>query len=109
MKLLKLFIALNLSISVVLFTPLSAHATPKVIEQVAAVVNNNVILESDVNDMLKTIKASAEPGTLPSDKVLRHQIIERLIIENLILQKAAKAKITISDDEVTGAIDSIAA
>ena len=108
MKLLKLFIALNLSINVA-FTPLSTYAAPKVIEQVAAVVNNNVILESDVNDMLKTIKASADPRTLPSDKVLRHQIIERLIVENLILQKAAKAKITISDDEVTGAIDQIAA
>ena len=108
MKFLKLFIALNLSINVAL-TPLSTYAAPKVIEQVAAVVNNNVILESDVNDMLKTIKASADPRTLPSDKVLRHQIIERLIVENLILQKAAKAKITISDDEVTGAIDGIAA
>ncbi len=108
MKLLKLFIALNLSINVA-FTPLSTYAAPKVIEQVAAVVNNNVILESDVNDMLKTIKVSADPRTLPSDKVLRHQIIERLIVENLILQKAAKAKITISDDEVTGAIDQIAA
>ncbi|WLT06408.1 peptidylprolyl isomerase SurA [Gilliamella apis] len=109
MKLLKLFIALNLSINVALFTPISAHAAPKVIEQVAAVVNNNVILESDVNDMLKTIKASADPRTLPSDKVLRKQIIDRLIVENLILQRAAKAKITISDDEITGAIDGIAA
>jgi peptidyl-prolyl cis-trans isomerase SurA len=109
MKLLKLFIALNLSINLGIMMPLSANAVPKVVEQVAAIVNNNVILESDVNDMLKTIKASADPKNLPNDKVLRQQIIERLIIENLILQKAAKAKIKVSDNEVTNAISRIAA
>ncbi|MWN05046.1 peptidylprolyl isomerase SurA [Gilliamella sp. Pas-s95] len=108
MKLLKLFITLNLSISLGIITPLSANAAPKVVEKVAAVVNNNVILESDVNDMLKTIKASTDPQNLPNDKILRQQIIDRLVIENLILQKAAKAKITVSDDEVTNAIDKIA-
>lgn len=108
MKLLKLIIALNLSISLGLAMPLSVNAAPKVIESVAAIVNNNVILESDVNDMLKTIKASTDPQNLPSDQVLRKQIIDRLITENLILQKATKNKITISDDEVTDAIGRIA-
>ena len=108
MKLLKLFIALNLSVNLMLFTSLSANAAPKVVEQVAAVVNNNVILESDVSDMLKTIKASSDPSSLPNDKILRQQIIDRLIIEKLILQRAAKAKITISEDQVTAAIENIA-
>ncbi|PXZ08264.1 peptidylprolyl isomerase SurA [Gilliamella apicola] len=108
MKLLKLFIALNLSVNLMLFTPLSANAAPKVVEQVAAVVNNNVILESDVSDMLKTIKASSDPSSLPNDKILRQQIIDRLIIEKLILQRAAIAKITISEDQVTAAIENIA-
>ena len=108
MKLLKLFIALNLGVNLMLFTPLSANAAPKVVEQVAAVVNNNVILESDVSDMLKTIKASSDPSSLPNDKILRQQIIDRIIIEKLILQRAAKAKITISEDQVTAAIENIA-
>lgn len=108
MKLLKLIIALNLSLSICLLNPLAANAAPRVIEQVAAVVNNNVILESDVQEMLKTIKASTNPNNLPNDKILRQQIIDRLIVENLILQKAAKAKITVSDDEVTKAIAQIA-
>lgn len=108
MKLLKLIIALNLSISIGLLTPLTASAAPKVLEQVAAVVNNNVILESDVQDMLRTIKASTNSQKLPDDKTLRKQIIDRLIIENIILQKAAVAKITISDEDVTNAISQIA-
>ncbi|WP_294615839.1 peptidylprolyl isomerase SurA [uncultured Gilliamella sp.] len=109
MKLLKLIIALILSINLGFITSLSVNAAPKVVEKVAAVVNNNVILESDVNDMLKTVKASTDPKNLPNDKLLRQQIIDRLVTENLILQKAAKAKITISDDEVTDAIEKIAA
>ncbi|MCX8648826.1 peptidylprolyl isomerase SurA [Gilliamella sp. B2776] len=108
MKLSKLLITLNLSLTIGLLTPLSTVAAPKVIERVAAVVNNNVILESDINDMLKTIKASTDASNLPNDNVLREQILDRLIIENLILQKAAKAKITINDDEVTNAIARIA-
>ncbi|OCG30290.1 peptidylprolyl isomerase SurA [Gilliamella sp. Choc4-2] len=110
MKLSKLIIALNLSISIGIFAPISIiYAAPRVVEQVAAVVNNNVILESDVNEMLKTIKASSDKRNLPDDKILRQQIIDRLITENLILQTAAKAKITVSDDEVTEAISRIAA
>ncbi|MCX8728858.1 peptidylprolyl isomerase SurA [Gilliamella sp. B2969] len=108
MKISKLLIALNLSLSIAVINPLSANAAAKVVEQVAAVVNNNVILESDVNDMLKTIKASTDPRNLPNDNVLRQQILDRLIVENLILQKAAKAKITVSDDQVSNAIAKIA-
>jgi len=55
MKLSKLLITLNLSLTIGLLTPLSTVAAPKVIERVAAVVNNNVILESDINNMADRI------------------------------------------------------
>lgn len=93
---------------VTLFIPLTVNAAPRVVESVVAVVNNNVILESDVNDMLKNIKATTDPKNLPDDATLKHQIIERLIIENLILQQASKSKITVSDDELTETIRNIA-
>lgn len=93
---------------VTLFIPLTVNAAPRVVESVVAVVNNNVILESNVNDMLKNIKATTDPKNLPDDATLKHQIIERLIIENLILQQASKSKITVSDDELTETIRNIA-
>ncbi|GAA5109374.1 peptidylprolyl isomerase SurA [Orbus sasakiae] len=93
---------------VTLFIPLTVNAAPRVVESVVAVVNNNVILESDVNDMLKNIKATTDPKNLPDDATLKHQIIERLIIENLILQQASKSKITVSDEELTETIRNIA-
>lgn len=106
MKLSKLLIILNLGFG--LIAPLSTQAAPQVVDQVAAIVNNNVILENDINEMLNTIKASMDPKNLPDDKTLRRQIIDRLIIENLILQKATQAKITVTDDEITQAINQIA-
>lgn len=84
------------------------QAAPKVIERVTAIVNNNVILESDVNDMLKNIKLNADPKNLPDDETLKHQIIEQLIIDNLILQQATRTKITVSDEELTETIRDIA-
>ncbi|XKM14634.1 peptidylprolyl isomerase SurA [Orbaceae bacterium ac157xtp] len=87
---------------------LSANAAPKKLESVAAIVNNNVILESEVNNMLQSVKSSTDPKNLPNDATLKHQIIERLIVENLILQQAQRLKINVTDDELTTAIKKIA-
>lgn len=84
------------------------HAEPKVVDSVAAIVNKNVILQSDVNEVLQSIKASTDPKNLPDDKTLSHQIIDRLINENLIMQEATKLNINISEDEITAAVKSIA-
>lgn len=92
----------------ILFCASNIQAAPKVVDGVAAIVNNNVILQSDIDEMLQNVKASTDPQNLPDDKALRHQIIERLINENLILQQAAKLNIKISEDEITEAIKSIA-
>ncbi|QIQ21655.1 peptidylprolyl isomerase SurA [Zophobihabitans entericus] len=85
-----------------------AFAAPRVVDQVAAVVNNNVVLESKVKQMFNDIKASTPPQNLPDDAALRHQVIERLIVDNLILQQAARLKITVSDADVTRTIQQIA-
>lgn len=92
----------------ILFCAANIQAAPKVVDGVAAIVNNNVILQSDIDEMLQNVKASTDPQNLPDDKALRHQIIERLINENLILQQAAKLNIKVSEDDITEAIKSIA-
>lgn len=83
-------------------------AAPKMVDRIVAIVNNDVILESSVNQMFRTIKGSANPSELPNDTTLRHQVIERLIIDSLILQKADKAQITVTEQEITNAINRIA-
>lgn len=95
-------------LSITLFVSANVQSAPRVLESVAAIVNNNVILDSDVNEMLNNIKSTTDPKNLPDDATLKNQIIDQLIIENLILQQANKAKITVSDEELTETIRNIA-
>ncbi|OIV47119.1 peptidylprolyl isomerase SurA [Sodalis sp. TME1] len=88
-----------------------ALAAPQVVDKVATVVDNGVVLESDVNSMLTTVKRGAQEANqqLPDDATLRRQILDRLIMDNIILQLAQRANITISDEQLDQAIGNIAA
>ncbi|MHA7845295.1 peptidylprolyl isomerase SurA [Serratia sp. D1N4] len=89
----------------------TAFAAPQEVDKVAAVVDNGVVLESDVNGLMQSVKLNAQQAgqQLPDDKTLRHQIIERLIMDNILLQMAQKMGITASDADLDKAITDIAA
>ncbi len=67
-------------------------AAPQVVDKVAAVVNNGVVLESDVDGLMQSVKLNAIQARqqLPDDATLRHQIMERLIMDQIILQMGQK-------------------
>ena len=50
----------------------TAFAAPQVVDKVAAVVNNGVVLESDVDGMMQSVKSQAQQAgqQLPDDKTL---------------------------------------
>lgn len=89
----------------------TVFAAPQVVDKVAAVVNNGVVLESDVDSMMNTVKSQAKQAgqQLPDDKTLRHQILEREIMDAIILQLGDKAGLQISDQQLDQAIQNIAA
>lgn len=89
----------------------TAFAAPQAMDKVAAVVNNGVVLESDVNSLMQSVKLNAQQAgqQLPDDATLRSQILERLIADNLLLQMAQKMGITISDADLDRALTNIAA
>ncbi len=89
----------------------TAFAAPQVVDKVAAVVNNGVVLESDVNGLMQSVKLNARQAgqQLPDDNTLRHQIMERLIMDQIILQMGQKAGVQISDEQLDQAIANIAA
>ncbi|HEY3986083.1 peptidylprolyl isomerase SurA [Cedecea sp.] len=88
----------------------TTFAAPQVVDKVAAVVNNGVVLESDVDSLMQSVKMNArEAGQqLPDDATLRHQIVERLIMDQIILQMGQKMGVKITDDELDQAIANIA-
>ncbi|KOC88945.1 peptidylprolyl isomerase SurA [Winslowiella iniecta] len=89
----------------------TAFAAPQVVDKVAAVVNNGVVLESDVNGMMQSVKAQAQQAgqQLPDDKTLRHQIVERQIMDNILLQMGKQMGVQITDQQLDQAIGNIAA
>lgn len=86
-------------------------AVSQVVDKIAAVVDDGIILESDVNNMLNKVKLSAQEADqqLPDDVTLRRQILSQLIMDDIILQLAARVNITISDEQLNQAISNIAA
>ncbi|QWT42058.1 peptidylprolyl isomerase SurA [Dickeya dadantii] len=88
-----------------------AFAAPQEVNKIAAVVDNSVVLESDINSLLQSVKLNAQEAgqQLPDDATLRHQILERLIMDNIVLQMAQKMGVQITDEQLDRSIANIAA
>jgi len=86
--------------------------TGKLIDGVAAVVNEGVVLKSQVRDKLAAILDRASkanpPLQLPPANILREQILEQLILSEIQLQRAERIGIQISDQMLNQAIGRIA-
>lgn len=88
----------------------TAFAAPQVVDKVAAVVNNGVVLESDVDSMMQSVKMNARAANqqLPDDATLRRQVMDQLIMDQILLQMGQKMGIQISDAQLDQAIGNIA-
>ncbi|EKK4021688.1 peptidylprolyl isomerase SurA [Cronobacter sakazakii] len=88
----------------------TSFAAPQVVDKIAAVVNNGVVLESDVDGLMQSVKLNANQAgqQLPDDSTLRHQILERLIMDQIMLQMGQKMGVKISDEQLDQAIANIA-
>ena len=89
-----------------------AAASARTVEKVAAVVGENVVLASEVEE--KAAPLMADVGRMPDpDKraaraaSLRREVLDRLIDEELILQQAADLKLSISSEQVDSSIEEI--
>ena len=87
-----------------------ATAKIEILDRVAIIVDEGVVLESQVNSMMQNIKKrySDQSAALPPDEVLLEQVHERLIIQELQLQMADRAGIRVSDTELNASFQNIA-
>ncbi|GAA79905.1 MULTISPECIES: peptidylprolyl isomerase SurA [Pseudoalteromonas] len=98
MTLKKLLVSTVLSISLCQ----SALAAPVEIDKVIGVVNQGVILNSEVDTIVNRVKKQAEEQgqQLPKDETLRVQAIERLVSQTLMMQMAERMGLQISDSQL---------
>lgn len=90
---------------------LGAVAAPQLVDKVVAVVNQDVVLQSELDALLTQVQADArEQGqSLPPPAQLRKQALDRLIGDSLVLQLADKQGLKISDTQLDQALANMAA
>ena len=84
--------------------------TAQPVDSIAAVVNEDVILRSELDRAVANIRSQYADrlNTLPPPEVLERQVLERLILQRLELERATDGGITASDADIDGAINNIA-
>lgn len=98
------------SIGLFAFFSFALTAKEVQLDRVSVIVDQGVILESEINELVNTVKSNAitNKQKLPSDRALRTQAIERLILVNLQMQRAERMGIQISDPQLEQTIANIA-
>lgn len=95
---------------VLLAWPVAAHA--RVVEKIAALVGDDLILLSEVEDRATPHLADVASIANPSEReartnAIRREVLERLIDDQLLAQQATELKLTVSNDEIDRAIGQI--
>jgi peptidyl-prolyl cis-trans isomerase SurA len=80
------------------------------LDRIAAIVNDGVVLMSELDQQTEQIieRLREQNTELPPRNVLRRQILERLIIEEIQMQRAQRLGIEVSDEMLNGALADIA-
>jgi peptidyl-prolyl cis-trans isomerase SurA len=99
-----------LVLAVVLFGVTPARAEYQELDGIVAVVNEDVILASELLSRLDVVDRQIRSSNMqaPPRNVLISQIMERLILESLQVQEAKRRGVQIDDETLTSAVGSIA-
>lgn len=86
-------------------------AQAQLLDRIVAVVEEDVILERELNAEVAAIsnKLSSSNVMVPPEFVLRKQVLERMVVDKLQRQMAAKSGIQISDEMLNASVSDIAA
>ena len=88
-----------------------ARAQVQPLDRIVAVVNDDVILQSELDRAEQNVRTqyANRQNQLPPEDVPRKQVLERLILARLSVERAADTGVRVSDAEVDSAIANIAA
>ena len=90
-------------VALVMCGTFTAYGQPKgkIIDQVVAVVGNNLILQSDIDNQLQQLKSQGN-DSLPIDEC---NILEELLFQKLLVHQAELDSVTVSEAQVEGELD----
>jgi peptidyl-prolyl cis-trans isomerase SurA len=98
-------------LAVALLFGTAAHAQVQPLDRIAAVVDEDVILQSELDLALNNVLAqyAGRQDQLPPRDILQRQVLERLILVHLQSAQANQTGVRVSEEEIDTAISNIAA
>ena len=90
--------------------PIASAQQSQPIERIAAVVDEDVVLQSELELALRNVMGqyAGRENQLPPRAVLERQVLERLVLTRLQVERARSQGIRISDQEINQAVAAIA-
>ena len=88
----------------------AAHAQVSVLDQVVAIVDDDIILASELRESLETVRATLEAREveIPEDEVLVRETLDRLILDSIQMQLANRYGVRIPDQQLDEAMTRLA-
>ena len=82
----------------------------ELLDKVVAVVNDGVVLQSELDEQVVVIaeRLRQQSLELPPQSVLRQQVLERLVLQEIQMQRARRGGIRISDEQLNAALADVA-
>jgi peptidyl-prolyl cis-trans isomerase SurA len=82
----------------------------ELLDRIAAVVNDGLVLKSELDAQMQAVskRLQEQKVEMPSQSVLKQQVLDRLILQEIEAQHAKRVGLTVSDEQLNGALQEIA-
>src|ERR1700683_5239270 len=82
----------------------------EMLDRIAAVVNDGLVLKGELDAQMDAVtkRLQEQKVELPSQSVLRQQVLDRLILQEIQAQHAKRVGLTVSDEQLNSALQEIA-
>jgi peptidyl-prolyl cis-trans isomerase SurA len=87
---------------------LSTHGD--LLDRIAAVVNDGLVLKSELDSQMESVqkRLMEQKVELPSQNVLRQQVLDRLVLQEIEMQRAKHIGLAVTDEQLNSALQEIA-
>jgi peptidyl-prolyl cis-trans isomerase SurA len=81
------------------------------LDRIAAIVNDGLVLKSELDVQMSSVQKRLQEQRveLPSQSVLQQQVLDRLVVQEIQMQRAKHVGLTVTDEQLNGALQEIAA
>ena len=104
----RILLSVGLIVAALMGAPI--HAATEVIDQVVAIVDDDIIMASELRERVGAVTGNLQARSiqLPPEEELIRETLDQLILESIQLQLGTRAGVRISDEQLNSAVQRIA-